>query len=144
MRFALLILILSVNAVTAQTNNFETFARKQDSLQMVAYEARDTKTFEGLVTKFKKEYDRLDSNNKMEYATNLQNSYYNLSCTYALTGKKNEAIENFRKSIEAGYFNYYHVLEDSDLDTLRNEDEFKRLVESIREVGDYRYILKKR
>lgn len=143
MRFALLILILSADAVTAQTNNFEVFALKQDSLQMASYKSRDTKTFEGLVKKFQKEYNRLDSSNKKEYAINLQNSYYNLSCTYALTGKKGEAIDNLRKSIEAGYFNYYHLLEDTDLDTLRNEDEFKQLVESIREVGDYKYILKK-
>ncbi len=52
-------------------------------------------------------------------------------------------MDYFAKSIEAGYNNYYHIKEDSDLNNIRNEKKFAALVQPARLTGDYMYILKK-
>jgi hypothetical protein len=71
-------------------------------------------------------------------------NFYNLTCALSRLNRKVEAIEAFEKAIrDWGYENYSHANVDSDLDNLRNEKRFKDLMESIREKGDYLYILKK-
>ena len=53
------------------------------------------------------------------------------------------AIKYLKKSIKAGYYNYYHIQEDTDLDNIRNDKNFNTLIQALPETGDYLYILKK-
>ncbi len=69
--------------------------------------------------------------------------YYNLCCLYSLLNEKKPALETLDKTIKTGYTNYSHILEDSDLDNIRNEASFTQIIQPIRELGDYLYILKK-
>lgn len=55
-------------------------------------------------------------------------STYNVACGYALIGKKAEAIDWLEMAIRAGYKNWKHIGEDSDLDSLRKERRFIRLL----------------
>jgi hypothetical protein len=48
-----------------------------------------------------------------------------------------------KKSLEAGYNDYAHIQQDSDLDNIRKEEAFQKLVQPYREINDYLYILKK-
>ncbi|HLK29171.1 MAG TPA: transglutaminase domain-containing protein [Puia sp.] len=125
------------------TNNFEQFAKQQDSIFIKLYEQRNTLAFEAQLKIFLTKYNSLDSANKKNYNGNLINAYYNLCCTYSLINNKNSSLHYFAKSIQSGYNNYYHILEDSDLNNIRNEKNFKELVQPLRETGDYLYILKK-
>ena len=59
--------------------------------------------------------------------------YYNLACTYSLLNQKNQAVDYFEKSVEFGYNNYYHCLQDTDLDNIREE---KRFVSLMKEMYD--------
>jgi len=61
------------------------------------------------------------------------NIYYNLACTYSLLNQKNQAVDYFEKSIEFGYNNYYHCLQDTDLDNIREE---KRYISLMKEMYD--------
>jgi len=65
------------------------------------------------------------------------NAYYNLACTYSLSNQKKQAIEAFEKSVGLGYKDYYHTLEDTDLDNIRNE---KRFVSLMKEIYDKTYL----
>ena len=58
------------------------------------------------------------------------NILYNAACTYGLLGMKIDALENFRRSVAAGYSNLDWCLNDPDLEILRDESEFKALLES--------------
>ena len=53
---------------------------------------------------------------------------YNAACTYGVLGKKAEALETFKKAQVAGYSNLNWAAKDSDLDCLRDDPEFQKLV----------------
>jgi hypothetical protein len=55
-------------------------------------------------------------------------SAYNVACGYALAGKKEEALDWLEHSIKGGYNDFAHMREDTDLDSLRNEKRYKRLL----------------
>ena len=54
--------------------------------------------------------------------------YYNVACIKSLDKKTNEALENLEQSFQNGYKNYDHIQVDTDLDNIRNTDEFKQLL----------------
>jgi serine/threonine protein kinase/tetratricopeptide (TPR) repeat protein len=55
------------------------------------------------------------------------NILYNAACTYGLLGMKVEALEAFRRSVEAGYQNTDWCTQDPDLKILHDDPEFKNL-----------------
>ena len=56
------------------------------------------------------------------------NTLYNAACTYGVLGKKAEALETFKRAVEAGYSNLNWALRDTDLDCLHDNPEFQKLV----------------
>jgi hypothetical protein len=55
-------------------------------------------------------------------------SAYNIACGYALSGSKDEAIDWLEISVKAGYNDFNHLRKDTDLDSLRNEKRYKKLL----------------
>lgn len=56
---------------------------------------------------------------------------YNAACAHALLGRKAPALEFLRRAIDTGFRDLDQVAKDTDLDSLRDDAEFKRLIESI-------------
>jgi hypothetical protein len=142
---ALLFVLVSFKSIFAQENNgskFEAFAKKQSDLLENAYNERDVKKYQNLLTFFKTEFNALNDANKKKYEGFLQNAYYNYSCTYALIGNKTKALEHLKNAINAGYKNYSHIISDVDLELIRNEKDFNDLIKPLRAISDYIYILK--
>lgn len=54
-------------------------------------------------------------------------SYYNLACCYALWGKKGEAIKSLRTLADKGFYNWPLMVDDTELDSLRDEPGFKEV-----------------
>ena len=54
--------------------------------------------------------------------------YYNIACLASLDKKTKEALENLEISFQNGYKGYDHVQKDTDLDNIRNTEEFKQLL----------------
>lgn len=77
-----------------------------------------------------------------KYRQILANNYYHLACIYSLQKDNNKAITSFEKAIDLGFLNYAHARKDTDLDYIRNEKQFKALMDKVRPLGDYQYILK--
>ena len=137
-------LVLSTSCFhQSSVKNTDAFFAHQDSLLVRAYENRDIGVYQKLLTDFLAKYKSLSSANQKLYSTSLANAYYNLCCTYALTGDQSNALNYLQKSIEAGYFDYTHLQTDKDLDIIRNKQEFRVLTDPLRNVGDFLYILKK-
>jgi RNase P/RNase MRP subunit p29 len=78
----------------------------------------------------KKDYDRAIA----EYAKILSSSpedttaLYNTACGHALKGRKQQALDFLKKSVEAGFVNFAHIETDTDLDSLRAEAVYKQLL----------------
>ncbi|MDD5361653.1 MAG: transglutaminase-like domain-containing protein [Ignavibacteria bacterium] len=141
----LLILFLTTAVVYGQitTAGFQEFAAKQDSLFVVAYKQKDVNTYNKLLTEFLSEYDKLSADDKKNFSFYLNGAYYNLCCAYSLLDNKEMALTYLKKSIDAGYFDYYHIQEDKDLDNIRKENEFLDINNQLRNIGDFLYILEK-
>jgi tetratricopeptide (TPR) repeat protein len=58
------------------------------------------------------------------------NVLYNAACTYGILGMKIDALETFRRAVDAGYSNLDWCLKDPDLKILYDEPEFKNLITS--------------
>lgn len=54
--------------------------------------------------------------------------YYNVACIASLDKKPQEAIENLELSFQKGYKDFDHMQKDTDLDNIRNTNEFKQLL----------------
>ncbi len=53
--------------------------------------------------------------------------HYNLACSYALVGKKEEAFETLERAIRLGYDDFDHLKRDPDLKGLHEEPRFQAL-----------------
>ncbi|MFQ5965484.1 MAG: tetratricopeptide repeat protein [Candidatus Scalinduaceae bacterium] len=60
--------------------------------------------------------------------------HYNLACSYSLLGKVSRSLIALSKAIELGYDDIKHMEEDSDLDSLRNEEGYKALINKLKEA----------
>ena len=141
--FLLAILWIASCGTPGKDNNFEKFAIRQDSLFIDAYKQRDTVAYQKLLKGFLSEYEALSTSDQKRFSNFKSNANYNLCCTYSLMNNKPAAIDYLKKAIQSGYFDYDHIQTDSDLDNIRKEKEFIEAEKSIREIGDFLYILKK-
>jgi Transglutaminase-like superfamily len=124
-------------------NEFEKFVENQNSLFVKAYEKKDSDGYQKLLDEFYAKYNALGKAAQKQFSNYLQNAFYNFSCTYSLLNNKPKALEYLKKAIDAGYANYAHMQIDIDLDNLRNEDAFVKMIETVRGIGDYQHILKR-
>lgn len=139
------LMLLSAPAI-AQSKEFN--ALRQDLQRLndeykKAYDAKDYTTTiaklnetERMIEKYQSENkESLENNNKemafmLKYA--LNNTYYNLACSYSLSGKSKLAVDAFAKAVAVGYNDYRHVLVDKDLDNIRPDKKFRSLLNSIK------------
>lgn len=123
--------------------NFESFAQRQDSLMVDAYMKRNPVLYKSLMKEADTRYHKLPAAQQKQYRPFMAGAYYNFCCLYSLEKQDKNALDCLEKSIAYGYMDYSHIQEDTDLDPIRNLPEFASLVNPLREIGDYLYILKK-
>jgi tetratricopeptide (TPR) repeat protein len=59
------------------------------------------------------------------------NPYYNLASAYAQDGQKRRALEALKKAVEKGFANAARIQADKELEPLREEAEFKKIIEDL-------------
>lgn len=76
------------------------------------------------------ELGRAIETNKLETARQryLHTMYYNLACLTALQGDRKKAIEWLEKGVRAGFTDRAWIKKDGDLDSIRNEDGYKKII----------------
>lgn len=142
----LLVLLVSMQQLIAQTTpsrKIDEFLKQKADGFDIAYDKKDVKTYNSLLSEYLVLHENLPANEKKERSYELSNIYYNLSCIYSLLDNKISAINSLKKAIDAGYNNYGHVQLDTDLDNIRKEKEFIVLNNKLKLTGDYLFILKK-
>ena len=67
----------------------------------------------------------------------LQNNdetvFYNLACSYALLKMSNKAFEALEKAVSLGYNDISHMQADTDLDSIRKDDRFIKIIGAIQQ-----------
>jgi tetratricopeptide (TPR) repeat protein len=58
--------------------------------------------------------------------------HYNLACSLSLMGKLNESLGSLEKAIDLGYDDLAHLVNDSDLNSLKDEDGYKVLISKLK------------
>jgi superkiller protein 3 len=59
---------------------------------------------------------------------NMAWAYYSVACLYALSGNKEQALNYLKQSLERGLSDKKHIESDPDMDSLREEKEFRGLM----------------
>ncbi|MGY0036545.1 TPR end-of-group domain-containing protein [Pedobacter sp. NJ-S-72] len=125
------------------TDEFEQPYQVFNQLQKDALAKKDYKEAERQIIIFGDQFKRMSAGTQEKYSGLIPLNYYNLSCINALSDHKNKAILYLDSAFQNGYRDYKHTLTDTDLDGLRNEEQFKIVLLKIREKDDYNYILQK-
>ncbi len=59
------------------------------------------------------------------------NLIYNLACIYSLAGNKKKALDYLEKAVKKGFNDLDLIKKDKDLDFIRNEKEFKEIIQQL-------------
>ena len=85
-------------------------------------------------------YDKLSKNEEaiksykhaIRIDPNFKEAHYNLACRYSLLGDVSKALKSLGKAIDLGYNDIEHLESDSDLDGLRDEAGYKKLINKLK------------
>ena len=58
--------------------------------------------------------------------------HYNLACSFSLMGMLSESLGSLEKAIGLGYNDLEHLVNDSDLDGLKDEDGYNALIDKLK------------
>ena len=126
-----------------ESADFNKYSIKMDSTTLAASKEKNYPKAIAIINDWLSHYNNLSPAAKQNSQGLTQSLYYNQACYSALNGQKQEAITWFKKAADDGFSNYANAAIDSDLNSLRDDAEFKKVLNQIREKGDYGYILKK-
>lgn len=59
----------------------------------------------------------------------LQAAHYNMACAYAQLGQPQDSIQALETAFQSGFDNFATVRDDPDLDPVKSEKEFQKLME---------------
>jgi len=62
--------------------------------------------------------------------------HYNLACSLSLVGKSKESLEELKRAILLGYDDFSYILEDKDLEDVRQLPEFENFFAKLKKLRD--------
>lgn len=65
-------------------------------------------------------------------------NYYDKSCLYARMGRLEESVAALEVALKMGYCSFEHIAHDDDMDSIRERDDFKALIEKYSEILEER------
>ena len=145
--YIICLLLMVTTVAMAQTEiSAEEYRVQDETLQekiLECFDNEDYKTSEKILYEAIALFNQLSKEEQENHKGYQENNYYNLACIYSLQKQTKKAVDAFEKAIITyGYTDYQHAKTDTDLDNIRTEKRFIALMESIREKGDYIYILR--
>ena len=148
--FMLAIALMASISIYAQTPEWQ---QQLEQLDKEFNELREQRQWKAVVAN-RKQYHKIfmaqPESERMEFSqgTDLNlNFYYNYTCYLSLVGDKKEALKTFeyftnRATKELELLDVQRIINDSDLDAIRNEPRFKACMERLGQWGDYKQKLK--
>jgi peroxiredoxin len=101
---------------------------------------RDFETAERRYTRLISKLEKDDVVNDVAKRRMLSYAHYNLACNYSLNKQKTEALAELDKSLEFGFWDWKHFKKDTDLDNIRDEDEYKATIKKWRRFEAQSYV----
>jgi len=117
-------LLFSLNVAQSQP---QPDGRKINNLHREAGQLKEQGKYEEAIAK----YEEI-----LKMAPNLYGALYEMARCYARWNKKDKALEYLKKTIEAGFTNMAYIKGDSELDNIKGEEGFKKLIAGEKEVTD--------
>jgi len=77
----------------------------------------------------RKEEAKVEAAKALELSPDDPLMFYNATCFYAQMGEKARAIDSLKNAVAAGYANFEWLKRDTDLDPLRDDPQFKAIVD---------------
>lgn len=103
-----------------------------DELGEKAFKELEAKTYEPALAHYKEAAEQLEKAKVRPELKKVRSQliHYNTACGLSLTGKKDEAVKEFTRSVDDGYWLWSDIAKDKDLDAIRNEDGYKKAIEA--------------
>ena len=148
--FMLAIALMASISIYAQTPEWQ---EKLNQLDKEFTELRENRQWKAVVAN-RKQYRKIfmaqpdSARMKFSQGTDLNlNFYYNYTCYLSLADDKKEALSTFeyftnRATKELDLIDVLSIINDSDLDAIREEPRFKACMERLEKWGDYKQKLK--
>ena len=70
----------------------------------------------------------IEITDKILSVANTPGAYYDAACVYSRIGQKEKSVFYLKQAFEKGFKRIKHVLNDNDLNNIRNSSEFKKLL----------------
>ncbi len=130
--------------ITAQSaEEIQKHAAKVETERVALWKDGRFKDAAALLKKELLYFSSLNSDTRALYNSYNYGTLYNIACAYSQADISDSAVAYLDKSVEAGFSDFTNASADPDLFNIRNDARFKKILASIREKGDYDYILKK-
>jgi len=145
MKKQLFILLFATSISFCQTytdSKFEDFVANKNVEITKFWEEKSYEKALSLLKDVCKKFFTLDKPVQKTYRDFMKDQYYNIACLHSLLNQKDSAFVYLNKSLAEGYKNYLNTIKDTDLDNLRNDSRFIPFIEKLKEVGDFKYMLK--
>lgn len=137
----ILFICLSINSYAQ--SNFSKYLDEKDKQRQELWQKQQYKeAIDTMLVVFEK-FNLLKTKHQSDYIDDINGFLYNLACGYSLINDKENSIKYLEKAIDYNYNDYYWIQEDSDLDNIRNEAGYLTQLSRLKEIGDYKVILKR-
>lgn len=87
----------------------------------------------GIIHALRGEYDNAIEAFKKIIANDPDNAaaFYNIACVYSRQNQINEAVKWLKKAVDKGYDNWNNLKTDPDLDNIRHEPEYRKIIDML-------------
>jgi hypothetical protein len=114
-----------------------------DSLRKICWQKKDFHTASNLLAEMHSLYCRLADSDRTTNRWVDANVLYNSACALALSDSADRAAGMLASSVDAGFADYYTMVADDDLRSLRTREDYQELLSRVREKGDFTQRLKR-
>ncbi|MGE5448730.1 MAG: TPR end-of-group domain-containing protein, partial [Bacteroidales bacterium] len=131
----LLVVILSINSY-AQTKPsslkepYRSVFQRLDVKRQELWKQKDYREAIAVMQDLRTRYNQLDSLDKEYYIGALQGLSYNLACGYSVVNQIDSSLMYLQLALDKGYYNYYWIKTDSDLDNIRQDKRYQDLMKN--------------
>jgi hypothetical protein len=134
-------------AVAAQgqmtTAGFSRRCTELDSLRRISWNEKDFLKAAGLLAEMHADFLRLADSDRAGNRWVDVNVLYNTACAYALMDSAGRAMQFLTSSVDEGFTDYYTMVADNDLVSLRYRKDYQDLLLAVQEKGDFSLRLKR-
>ncbi|MCI5057152.1 MAG: hypothetical protein MRY83_13650 [Flavobacteriales bacterium] len=135
-----LFVFMIMGACAQEVSVFNESLQEQQQKMMAKWEAKQFDSVVDILESCIAEFNNLELSDREQMPWFLNSFYYNKACAHSLNGELEEGAEALQASIENGWKDYYHLLDDSDLDNLRKHPRFKEIISPVKK-RDFKSIL---